>query len=223
MADVSLDVTYSFCRLNAMPLTPQEFYDHARQATGDDGRLPLSRMTGWEVFPFESEGLRVVPLNAPQLPEPPRNGEGGSDCFGCRRGTGAIWSDEHWRVSSLSEPTGAPLVLMLQPREHYDLPTLPDDRATEFGKLIVHIARAIESLPHIARAHVSRWGDGGAHLHVFFYARPEGFSQLRGTCLAVWDDLLPETPSHQWDADAQAVAGILAASYGGRAAAAVNR
>jgi hypothetical protein len=46
--------------------------------------------------------------------------------------------------------------------------------------------RAIEALPHIARAHVSRWGDGGAHLHVFFLARPVGFAQLRGTFLAVW-------------------------------------
>jgi hypothetical protein len=34
-------------------------------------------------------------------------------------------------------------------------------------------------------------GDGGAHLHVFLLARPSGFAQLRGTYLAVWDDLLP--------------------------------
>jgi hypothetical protein len=49
---------------------------------------------------------------------------------------------------------------MLEPVAHHDLPDLPDDRAAEMGLLIVRIAQAIESLPHIARAHVSRWGDG---------------------------------------------------------------
>ena len=42
------------------------------------------------------------------------------------------------------------------------------------GLLVVRITRAIESLPHIARAHVSRWGDGSAHPHIFFFARPPG-------------------------------------------------
>ena len=77
-------------------------------------------------------------------------------------------------------------------------------------------SRAIEALPHIARAHVSRWGDGGAHLHVFFFARPAGFPQLRGTCLAIWDDLLPAVPAAHRDRDAAAVAGALAA-HGGHA------
>jgi hypothetical protein len=67
-----------------------------------------------------------------------------------------------------------------------------------------------------ARAHVSRWGDGAAHQHIFFFARPEGFRQLRGTCLAVWDDLLPAVPDEQRDRDAAAVAQTLAGSHGGR-------
>jgi diadenosine tetraphosphate (Ap4A) HIT family hydrolase len=106
---------------------------------------------------------------------------------------------------------------MLQPKVHFDLTNLPEDLAAEFGRLIVHIARAVESLPNIARAHVSRWGDGGAHLHVFFFARPEGFVQLRGTCFAIWDDLLPPTPRVVRDADALSVARALSASYGGDA------
>jgi hypothetical protein len=85
------------------------------------------------------------------------------------------------------------------------------------GLLMVAISRAVESLPHIARAHVSRWGDGGAHLHLFFFARPAGFSQLRGTCLAIWDDLLPPVPDDQRDQDAAAVGQALAGSYGGQA------
>jgi hypothetical protein len=106
---------------------------------------------------------------------------------------------------------------MLEPRAHCDLPDLPDDRASELGLLVVRISRAIESLPHIARAHVSRWGDGGTHLHVFFFARPAGFSQLRGTCLAIWDDLLPEVPASQRDRDAADVAQALTRSHGGQA------
>src|SRR5487761_1090258 len=98
----------------------------------------------------------------------------------------------------------------------HDLDDLPDDRASELGLLVVRIAQAIESLPHIARAHVCRWGDGGAHLHVFFFARPAGFSQLRGTCLAIWDDLLPAVPSGQRDEDAAAIARAITASCGGR-------
>ena len=106
---------------------------------------------------------------------------------------------------------------LLEPAAHHDLPDLPDDRAAEMGLLMVAISRAVESLPHIARAHVSRWGDGGAHLHLFFFARPAGFSQLRGTCLAIWDDLLPAVPDDQRDQDAAAVGQVLAGSYGAQA------
>ncbi len=205
-----------------MPQTPQEFYDHVRAAADADGRLPLSRMTGWEVFPFEREGLRVVPLDPPRLPEPPRRGEGGVECEACSRSDARnsadaeIWRDDRWRLVALPG-TGAPLVLLLQPLAHHDLVHLPDDLAAELGVLLVHVARAMEALPHVGRAHVSKWGDGGAHLHVFFFARPEGFPQLRGTCLAIWDDLLPTTPSEIADADAARVARTLAESYGGSA------
>jgi hypothetical protein len=58
-------------------------------------------------------------------------------------------------------------------------------------------------------------GDGGAHLHVFFFARPAGFSQLRGSCFVIWDDLLPSIPAQQRDDDALAVATSLMKSYGG--------
>jgi hypothetical protein len=202
-----------------MPMTPEEFYAHAMQAADAEGRLPLSRMTGWEVFPFEQAGLRVVPLASPVLPEPARAGENGRDCPACEASADSrtpVWSDEHWRLSPLG-PSGAPLILILEPAVHCDLPDLPDDRAAEMGVLIARIGRAIESLPHVARAHVSRWGDGGAHLHVFFFARPEGFPQLRGTCLAIWDDLLPAVPAGQRDGDASSVGRSLAECYGGQA------
>jgi diadenosine tetraphosphate (Ap4A) HIT family hydrolase len=200
-----------------MPLSPDDFHQRVMRAADAEGRLPLSRMTGWEVFPFEREGLTVVPLAPPEMPEPPRAGKAGVDCLACQRNRPRIWSDDHWRLSVFREPTGAPLLLLLQPHEHYDLPTLPDERASEFGRLLVHVARAVESLPDIARAHISRWGDGGEHLHVFVYARPAGFPQLRGTCFAIWDDLLPPADPDIRQADAAAVATALARSYGGSA------
>ena len=197
-------------------MNPEEFYTHALRAADAEGRLPLSRITAWDVFPFEQTGLRVVPLNPPVLPEPARAGEIAADCQACTAGRTPVWSDAHWRLSVLG-PSGAPLILMLEPDAHYDLPDLPDERASEMGLLTVRIARAIEALPHVARAHVSRWGDGAVHLHIFFFARPAGFRQLRGTCLAIWDDLLPAVPDDQRDHDATAVAQSLARSHGGRA------
>ena len=203
-------------------MTPGQFHARVQDAAGPGGRLQLSEMTGWETFPFETDGLRVVPLDPPQLPEPDRSGERGGDCPACTGpdSTGPAdraWSDENWQLRALP-PSGSPLVLMLQSRQHHDLTDLPDALAADLGRLIVHISRAIESLPHIARAHVSRWGDGGAHLHVFFFARPAGFSQLRGTCMALWDDVLPPVPAQEHADDTAAVARALAASYGGIAA-----
>jgi diadenosine tetraphosphate (Ap4A) HIT family hydrolase len=171
-----------------MVMSPEEFYAHAIAAADEEGRLPLSRMTGWEVFPFDQS---------------------------------VVWSDRHWRLKQLGEESGVPLLLVLESIAHHDLADLPDDRAAELGLLTVRIVRAIEALPHIARAHVSRWGDGGAHLHVFFLARPAGFPQLRGTCLAIWDDLLPAVPVSHRDRDAAAVANALA-GHGGQAAAMVT-
>jgi len=197
-----------------MALDPNAFYDHALAAADAEGRLPLSRMTGWEISPFESDGLRVSRLQPPVVPEPPRQGEGGSACQACARRDEGIWLDPNWRLTRIGG-RGVPLVLMLQPREHYDLADLPDDRAAELGVLTTHIARHIEGRPHVARAHTYRLGDGGAHLHVWFFARPEGQGQMLGSWLVVWDDLLPEYPADIADADAAEVARALVASYGG--------
>jgi hypothetical protein len=148
------------------------------------------------------------------LPEPPRHGEDPTDCGSCRRRDEGLWLNDRWRLSRVSG-VGVPLALMLHPRDHHDLADLPDDMAAELGVLTVHLSRHIQALPHIARAHVYRLGDGGAHLHVWFFARPAGQSQLYGSWLVVWDDLLPEYPAEIADADAAAVAQALATSYGG--------
>lgn len=201
-----------------MPLSPDEFYAHALAAADTEKRLPLSRMTEWEISPFEQAGLRVTPLRPPVLPEPARHGEDPANCGSCRRRDEGIWRNDRWRLSHISG-VGVPLALMLHPREHHDLADLPDELAAELGVLTVHLSRHIQALPHVARAHVYRIGDGGAHLHVWFFARPAGQSQLYGSWLVVWDDLLPEYPSDIASADAAGVAQALSASYGGTATA----
>ena len=197
-----------------MALSPQQFYDHAIAAADSERRLPLSRMTGWDISPFEEAGLRIAPLRPPVLPEPARQGEDPAECNSCRGRDEGIWLDDHWRLTRIGG-AGTPLVLMLQPREHYDLTDLSDELAAELGVLSTHIARHIQALAHISRAHVYRIGDGGAHLHVWFFARPEGQAQLYGSWLTVWDDLLPEYPADVSEADASTVADALIASYGG--------
>ncbi len=198
-----------------MALTPEEFYAHAIAATDAEHRLPLARMTGWDISPFEQEGLRVTPLRPPVLPEKARHGEDPAECTSCHRRDEGLWLDEHWRLTRIAG-AGVPLILMLHPREHHDLADLPDELAGELGILVTHIARHVQALPNISRAHVYRIGDGGAHLHVWFFARPEGQAQLYGSWLPVWDDLLPEYPAEPADVDAAIVARALLASYGGR-------
>ncbi|HET9092803.1 MAG TPA: hypothetical protein VFN50_10360 [Acidimicrobiales bacterium] len=198
-----------------MALQPDDFYQHALSAADAEQRLPLSRMTGWEISPFEPVGLRVSPLRPPALPEKAREGEDPSACSSCKKSDQGIWLNDHWRLSRIPG-VGVPLVLMLHPRDHYDLADLPDELAGEMGVLTTHIARHIESVANVARAHVYRIGDGGVHLHVWFFARPLGQSQLYGSWMVVWDDLLPEYPDAVAQADAEMVADALGASYGGR-------
>jgi hypothetical protein len=183
-------------------------------AADDDCRLPLSRMTGWDISPFEPDGLRVSPLRPPVLPEPARQGEDPSDCDACGRSGEGIWHDARWRLTRIAG-VGVPLALMLHPRDHYDMADLTDELAAELGVLSTHLVRHIQALPNISRAHVYRIGDGGAHLHIWFFARPEGQSQLYGSWLVVWDDLLPQYPTDIADVDAGIVADALVASYGG--------
>jgi diadenosine tetraphosphate (Ap4A) HIT family hydrolase len=197
-----------------MAMPPDEFYAHALAAADAAQRLPLARMTGWDISPFEQDGLLVTPLRPPVLPEKPRHGEDPDDCGSCRRRDEGIWLNDNWRLTMVGG-VGVPLVLMLHPRDHYDMADLPDDLAAELGLLSTRIVRHIQALPHISRAHVYRIGDGGAHLHIWFFARPEGQAQLFGSWLVVWDDLLPEYPADIAEADAAIVADALVNSHGG--------
>jgi hypothetical protein len=84
-----------------MPLSPEEFYSHAVAAADAEQRLPLSRMTGWDISPFEADGLRVSRLRPPVVPEPPRHGEDPADCESCQRRDEGIWLDDRWRLTQI--------------------------------------------------------------------------------------------------------------------------
>ena len=191
-------------------MTPEEFYAHALTLADADGRLPIPDQAGWEIFPFEADSLRSKPLEPPQLPEPSRGGEGENPCGRCADPEkNVVWSNERWVLTRWADPPGVPFIAMLMPREHFDLGDLDDDMAAEMGQLIVRLDRAVRALPGIERAHINKWGDGGAHLHVFVLGRPSGLMQLRGSNLALWDDMLPPIPEDVYAADLAAVAAAL--------------
>jgi hypothetical protein len=180
-----------------------------------DALAPLPAFTHWPTFPFEGD-IRVKRLQDPVAVEPPRHGENPTECRACEAGDEAyIWVSERWRVRSLDRPTGLPIVLILESRSHLDLGDLPNMLAAELGVMTVRLERAIRSLDGVARVHVNRWGDGAAHLHVWFLARPYGRLQLQGTFLALWDDILPPIPETRWRENLALVAAWLA-EFGGR-------
>ncbi|MET8362367.1 hypothetical protein ABZU53_02195 [Micromonospora sp. NPDC005194] len=171
--------------------------------------------TQWPSFPFEGD-LRVKQLDDPVPVEPPRKGEGLRECTACNAPDDAyIWVGERWRVRAMDRPTGLPMVLILESRTHLDLGDLPNLLAAELGVMTVRLERAIRSLDGVARVHVNRWGDGSAHLHMWFLARPYGRLQLRGTFLSLWDSILPPISEAQWRENLALVAAWLA-EFGGR-------
>ena len=169
----------------------------ARSRYGPEGRLPVPDMTDWDIFPFEGE-LLVKPLADPVIPEPPRHGESQANCGACSAlDSDYLWTNESWRLKTLAEPQPVP-ALLLEPRAHLDLGDLDEATAADMGVWILRIERALAAVPGIGRVHVNRWGDGGAHLRIWFFGRPEGMVQLRGSCLPDWLDVLPPMPADDW-------------------------
>jgi len=149
--------------------------------------------------------------------EPPRDGEDPSSCVACSASDDAyIWVSERWRVRATDGPTGLPMVLILEARSHLDLGDLPNLLAAELGVMTVRLERAIRSLDEVAQVHVNRWGDGAAHLHLWFLGRPAGQLQLRGPFLAMWDEILEPVPEAQWRSNLAHIAAWLE-EFGGTA------
>jgi hypothetical protein len=164
-------------------------------------------------FPFHGD-LQVEPLADPVLPEPPRGGQDGLDCWSCAEPErGVIWQDTQWKLKA-PRPSGLPFVGILEPREHYRLDNLPPELTATLGVLIQRVAKAIQDLDSVARTHFNRWGDGSEHFHLWFQARPLGMMQLRGAMIAAWDDMLPTVPDEEFAATTRQVAAALAADGG---------
>lgn len=145
-----------------------------------------------EPLTLREPGERIVP-------EPPRRGEpGGPPCAICEgKTTEAVWSDENW---TLHPPVGGSLpgAVWLASRVHVDsFSDLPEQLQADFGRVVARVERAILSLGEVARVHLYRWGDGGAHFHVWLIPRPLGMVEASGMMLPLWEDVLPNVPDEE--------------------------
>lgn len=207
-----------------MPESIEEYAARVHSAqVAAGGRLPLTEdgFTSWPSFPFEGD-LRLREVAPIADEDQPRFGEDPVDCW-CSPVTPeseegeqwpVVWRDDHWHLKA-APPSGAPCVLILEPLEHVDLPGLTPERAAEYGQISIALMAAVEALPSVGRCHVGRWGDGGAHAHVWFIARPARMPQTRGTFMSLWDDYLPPVPPEVRDANVAAVVERLVTAYGG--------
>lgn len=204
-----------------MPESAEEVYARVLAAVGEDGHLPMPPMGGWDVFPWTVVDGRIAPRSlAAPADEAARFGEASdkpcdtcADAFPADR---VVWEDEHWVLSHRGAPSGLPLLLILHTREHLDLGTLDDELASQLGRISNRLVRIIEHLEHIGRVHVSRFGDGGSHLHVWFVARTARLPHVLGSPTIEWDEIIPPGPEDVWRADLHTVATKLA-NWGGDA------
>ncbi|GEP39878.1 hypothetical protein NPS01_35410 [Nocardioides psychrotolerans] len=203
-----------------MPESAEEVYARIVAAVGTDGRLPMPPIGDWDIFPWEVvDGALVPKVLQPPSDEPARFGDSmDKPCGACTRPdpTRLVWEDEFWVLTHGGQPSGLPLVLTLHTREHLDLGDLDDELASQLGRISNRLVRIMENLPEIARVHVDRWGDGGAHLHVWFFARTARLTNVLGSTALEWDDILPAGPEGIWRADLHTVATKLA-NWGGDA------
>lgn len=202
--------------------TAEDFHARVMATTDDEGRLTVAveEMPGWDIFPFELDSLRIKPLQPLAEAEPARRGEDPAECWcnqdevPARIADNVVWSNERWLVT-LDHQMRLPLACNLLPREHCDLTDVPDHLSGQMGRLIVAISAAIEELPSVGRSQLAKYGDGGAHLHLFFFGRPDRMLQLRGSPLLDWEENLPAVPFEVLRANAAYVAARLVERVGG--------
>ena len=161
-------------------------------------------------LPYE-DPLVIRELGKRVVPEPPRRGEPDGDPCGICTGqaTTAVWGDDHW---TLHPPVGGSLpgAVWLASRLHVDsFSDLPDSVAATFGPAVARVERAILSLGDVARVHLYRWGDGGAHFHVWLIPRPLGMLEGRGMMLPLWEDVLPNVTDEELRSAAEQIAAAI--------------
>jgi len=107
-------------------------------------------------------------------------------------------------AASVASLAGA---VWLASRDHVDsFSDLSDAAAAEFVHVVAKVERGILSLGGVARVHLYRWGDGGAHFHVWMLPRPLGMLEAKGMMLPLWEDVLPNVTDDELRAAAETVA-----------------
>ncbi len=160
----------------------------------DDARLPVPDVVEWPIFPFEGE-FQVRKIEPPFAEERLRHGDPGGPPCGCETEDADewIWSDGTWKVTRIrfgEAEAGFPSY-MLGTVEHMDFGDMSEELAAQFGVMSLRMERALMTLPNVGRVHINRWGDGGAHMHVWFLGRPFGAWQFSGYMLPLWGFILP--------------------------------
>lgn len=162
-------------------------------------------------FPF-AQPLTPIPPGPRVVPEPPRRGEPGGEPCGVCDNDSHIWRDDNWAVYN---PVGCsmPGTVWLASRVHVDsFKDLPADLAAGFGRVVALVEQAILSLDDVARVHLYRWGDGGAHFHVWLMPRPLGMLEATRYFLPVWEEQLPPAPQEQIEAAGKRIGDFLTAN-----------
>lgn len=164
-------------------------------------------------YPF-AQPLTPIPPGPRVIPEPPRRGEpGGEACGVCDRDD-HIWRDDKWAVFN---PVGCSLlgVVWLASHVHVDsFSDLPEDHQKDFGRIVAQVEKAILSLDDVARVHLYRWGDGGAHFHVWLMPRPLGMLEATKHFLPVWEENMPPRPQEEIEAVGKVIGDYLTAQAG---------
>ncbi len=162
-------------------------------------------------LPYAEPLTRRAPA-ALTIPEPPRRGEaGGEPCFPCSPGTAesAIWADERWTLHNPGQ-TGLVGAVWLASRVHFDsYADMPAEEAATLGAVAGRVERAILALGGVGRVHVYRWGEGGAHFHLWFVPRPLGRMDMAGPFLPVWEDVLEPADPADIEAAGQKIAAAM--------------
>src|SRR5690349_13739166 len=159
-----------------------------------------------------AEPLTLVEPADLVVPEPPRRGEaGGEPCFPCSADSdsGLIWSDRDWTLHNPGR-TALPGSVWLASRRHFDsFADMPEEVGASFASVCGRAERAVLALGDVGRVHLYRWGDGGAHFHVWFLPRPLGMVDAQGMALPLWEDVLPNVPDEEAAEAAKRVAAAM--------------
>lgn len=145
------------------------------------------------------------------VPEPRRRGEDGGDACGVCTGVAAdaVWSNDHFTLHP-PRTCSLPGTVWIASREHVDsFRDLSPEAQAAFGPLVARLEDAMLAEPDVARVHLYRWGDGGAHFHVWLMPRPLGMVEASGMMLPLWEDVLPTVPDDECRAAAERVAARL--------------